>query len=299
LNEVVSNVEKMLRRIIGEDIELVTCLSPSLGRLKADPGQIEQIILNLTVNARDAMPDGGRITIETANLELDSRFAATHTGVTPGEFVMLAVSDTGTGMDAATQKRIFEPFFTTKELGKGTGLGLSTVYGIVQQSGGNLSVDSKIGRGTSFRIYFPRVDERRDNEVARRKASIAPVASATVLLVEDDDAVRHVAARILRRGGYNVLETRRAAEARSLCMERGGSIDLLLTDVVMPEISGPKLAGELSQICPKLRVLFMSGYPQGAVAQGGTLGTDISYIEKPFTPASLIEKVREVIDTES
>jgi two-component system, cell cycle sensor histidine kinase and response regulator CckA len=298
LNEVVSNVEKMLRRIIGEDIELTTNLSPSLGRLKADPGQIEQIILNLTVNARDAMPDGGCLTIETANIELDASYAAAHTGITPGEFVMLAVTDTGTGMDAATQKRIFEPFFTTKELGKGTGLGLSTVYGIVYQSGGNLSVVSEVGRGTSFRIYFPRVDERRDVDPERRKTTIAPTSHATILLVEDDDAVRHVAARILRRSGYNVLETRRPADARNLCIERGTSIDLLLTDVVMPEISGPKLADELSQICPQLRVLFMSGYPQGAVAKGGSLGTDISYVEKPFTPASLLEKVREVIEAE-
>jgi two-component system, cell cycle sensor histidine kinase and response regulator CckA len=298
LNEVVANVEKMLRRIIGEDIELTTTLSPSLGRLKADPGQIEQIILNLTVNARDAMPDGGSLTIETANVELGAQYAATHAGVTAGEFVMLSVTDTGTGMDAATQKRIFEPFFTTKELGKGTGLGLSTVYGIVHQSGGNLSVESEVGRGTSFRIYFPRVDERREADPDRRRTTVAATTNATILLVEDDDAVRQVAARILRRNGYNVLETRRASEARNLCKERGSSIDLLLTDVVMPEISGPKLASEILQLCPELRVLYMSGYPQGAVAQGGSLSTDISYVEKPFTPASLLEKVREVIDSD-
>jgi two-component system, cell cycle sensor histidine kinase and response regulator CckA len=196
-------------------------------------------------------------------------------------------------------KRIFEPFFTTKELGKGTGLGLSTVYGIVHQSGGNLAVDSELGHGTCFRIHFPRVDERREVERDQRKTTVAPAVSATILLVEDDDAVRHVAARILRRSGYEVLETRRAAEARDLCIERGSTIDLLLTDVVMPEISGPKLAGELAGMFPKLRVLYMSGYPQGAVGNGEPFGPEIGYVEKPFTPATLTEKVREVLETEN
>jgi CheY-like chemotaxis protein len=291
LNEVVSNVDKMLRRIIGEDIDFITALSPSLGTIKADAGQIEQIILNLTVNARDAMPSGGKVIIETSNVRLDEKYAAAHAGVTPGEYVMLSVSDTGTGMDAATQKRIFEPFFTTKGVGKGTGLGLSTVYGIVQQSGGHIWVYSELRRGTSFKLYFARVDSTASASSPRLTKAAPPNGVGTILLVEDDEAVRHVTARILRDRGYTVLETRRPSEARDICAQRGTSIDLLLTDIIMPETSGPRLAEELSRAYPQLRVLYMSGYAGAALEQAGWLDSDAAYLEKPFTPGSLADKV--------
>ena len=299
LNEIVSNIEKMLRRLIGEDVELVTSLSPVLGIVRADAGQMEQVIVNLTVNARDAMPDGGKLTIETSNIELNEEDVATCPGVGKGAYVLLAVSDTGIGMDAATQKRIFEPFFTTKEVGKGTGLGLSTVYGIVQQSGGHIRLQSEPHRGTCFKVYLARVDASIETAQPKRSRTIPVKGAGTILLVEDDDAVRHVAARILRDNGYTVLETRRPSEALTICAESKSSIDLLLTDIVMPETSGPKLAEELSSRYPNLRVVYMSGYSGVApVSTRGMLG-DASYIEKPFAASALTEKVREALDDRS
>jgi len=295
LNEVVTNVDKMLRRIIGEDIDLIIALAPGLGAIKADAGQIEQIVLNLTVNARDAMPGGGKVVIETSNVWLDEHYADSHAGVTSGPYVMLVVSDTGTGMDAATQKRIFEPFFTTKGIGRGTGLGLSTVYGIVQQSGGHIWVYSELRRGTSFKIYFARAGETAAASSPRLTKAAPANGTGTILLVEDDEAVRHITARILRDRGYTVLETRRPSEARDICAQRGTSIDLLLTDVVMPETSGPRLAEELSQAYPQLRVLYMSGYAGAALEHAGWLDTGAAYLEKPFTPGSLAEKVRAIL----
>jgi PAS domain S-box-containing protein len=296
LNAIVSDSEKMLRRILGEDVELLTDLAPSLGSIKADAGQLEQIVLNLAVNARDAMPDGGKLTIITADVELDGSYAATHAGVEPGDYVLLSVADDGCGMDATTRARIFEPFFTTKEVGKGTGLGLSTVYGIVTQSGGHVDVKSEVGVGTEFRIYFPSIDASVDSQRRERKVASDESGPATILLVEDDEAVRRIAARILRQRGYDVLESRSPKDAQQICAEKPDRIDLLLTDVVMPDMSGPKLAEMLVKTCPRMRVLYMSGYPGGAPHRGKGFEAHGPLLSKPFTPASLAEKVREVLE---
>jgi PAS domain S-box-containing protein len=298
LNEVVANVENMLRRLIGENVDFVTSLAPGLGIVRADAGQLEQVILNLTVNARDAMPDGGRLTIETSNVELGEADVVSYPGVRAGFYVVLSVSDHGTGMDAATQKRIFEPFFTTKEVGKGTGLGLSTVYGIVQQSGGHIRLESVVNRGTCFKVYLTRVDGTVETTVPRRPRTIPVKGAGTILLVEDDEAVRQVAARILRENGYTVFETRKPSEALGICADGKRPIDLLLTDIVMPEASGPKLAEELAVLYPGIRVLYMSGY--SGVAPTSTersLVGDAGYIEKPFAASALAEKVREALES--
>ncbi|MEP7052581.1 MAG: response regulator [Pseudomonadota bacterium] len=295
LNDLVSGIEKMLHRIIGEDIELSTRLSPDLDLVRADPGQLDQVILNLSVNARDAMPEGGQLVIETMNVSYDSDYAVAHHSVTPGEFVVLSVADTGIGMDAETQRRIFEPFFTTKEVGKGTGLGLATVYGIVQQSGGQIRVSSQLGHGSVFNVYFPRLLGTIEAGDGRTAGAEAPTAGGTVLVVEDYAAVREVTARILRERGYNVFEARSAVEARALFTAHGAKIDLLLTDVIMPECAGPQLARELSERYPRLRVLYMSGYPRGVSDRAGALAPDAAYIQKPFSPDSLAEKIRFVL----
>ena len=292
LNDVVSGIEKMLRRIIGEDIELVTELSPALGLIRADVGQLDQVILNLSVNARDAMPNGGQLTIETENVTFDREYAETHSNVTPGEFVMLAVTDSGVGMDAETQRRIFEPFFTTKEVGKGTGLGLATVYGIVQQSSAQIRVYSEVGRGTAFKIYFPQVGATAVNAPPRAATDSVATVGGTILVVEDDGAVRQVAAHILRSRGFTVIEARRPSEARVACAEHGSKIDLLLTDVIMPECTGTQLAQELTLRHPNMRVLYMSGYPGGAAKRAGALEPGTVYVEKPFSPSLLVDKVR-------
>lgn len=293
LNAAVADSEKFLSRLLGEDVELTTDLAPSLGHLKADPSQIEQIILNLSVNARDAMPQGGKLVITTTNVELDDAHAAAHPGVETGDYILLSVKDSGSGMDAATLARIFEPFFTTKDVGKGTGLGLSTVYGIVSQAGGHVDVKTELGQGTEFRLYFPRVDASADSERRERMKSVPANGPATILIVEDDEAVRRIATRILRQRGYEVIECRSALDARTAGSD-GSRIDLLLTDVVMPGMSGPKLAEELSQKLPGLRTLFMSGYP-GAAPHRDAAVPNGPLLTKPFTPASLAEKVREVL----
>jgi PAS domain S-box-containing protein len=292
-NEVVVNVEKMLRRIIGKDIQLKVH-APETGLIVADPSQLEQIILNLVVNARDAMPSGGKLVIETANVTLDQTYTEQHPGVEPGAFVAVTVTDTGCGMDKPTLKRIFEPFFTTKELGKGTGLGLATVHGIVTQGGGHLSVYSEVGAGTSFKAYFRRVNDDAAPLVEASEISELAPSVATVLILEDDDAVRRVANRILAMQGYTVIEASRAAEARAACAANGSAIDLLLTDLVLPDASGVTLAEELRRAYPQLRTLFMSGYP-GAAVHETRLALGQPYIEKPFTPARLAKKVREVL----
>jgi two-component system cell cycle sensor histidine kinase/response regulator CckA len=293
LNVVVSEIEKMLQRIIGEDIALVTSLAPTLGTIKADQGQLEQIIVNLTVNARDAMPNGGRLSIETRNLSLDADLDKTHPGVASGDYVVLSVRDNGTGMSAATQKRIFEPFFTTKDVGKGTGLGLSMVYGIVQQSAGHISVDSELGSGTSFEILFQRVDEQAAEHLVHSGGTRREPQNASILVVDDNEPVRRVAARILRDRGYKVFEAADAREARTICATHGNSIDLLLLDVVMPEVSGPHLAAELEGVCPRARVLFMSGYSGNTPSMEDSASWRGEYLEKPFTPAGLEEKVQQ------
>ncbi len=284
----------MLRRIIREDVELTTIPFAGLGKCKSDAGQIEQVVMNLVVNARDAMPGGGKLTIETANVELDDAYASTHVGVKPGRYVMLAISDTGTGMDKATQARIFEPFFTTKEKGKGTGLGLSTVFGIAEQSGGSVWVYSELGNGTTFKVYLPTTDEA--PEAALPKAQIVTLrGTETVLLVEDEDQIRNVARGILQRHGYRVIECRNAGEALLTCEQHKGTIHLLLSDVVMPQMSGKQLAVRLAPVRPEMKVLFMSGYTDGALV--GQLATGSAFLQKPLTPGALTRKVREVLDS--
>ncbi len=297
LNAVVNNISKLLRRMIGEDVELVICADPSLGRVRADPGQLDQVIMNLAVNARDAMPKGGRLTIETMNVELGEAYPLKPASVEPGRYVMLAVSDTGCGMDAETQARIFEPFFTTKEMGKGTGLGLSTVYGIVKQSGGYIWVYRELGKGTSFKIYLPRVED--PSELSERVP--APTAtgggSETILLVEDDEMVRVLTRTILEMRGYALLEARNAKEALHLAEEHSGPIHLLLTDTVMPGLSGPGLAERVASVRPDMNVLYRSGYTDNAMAHSGGREPRIAFLQKPFTPDALARKVREVLDS--
>lgn len=296
LNTIVADLEKMLRRMIGEHIEFRTNLRPRIGNVKADPGQIEQVIMNLVVNARDAMPSGGKLTIETYNVELDETYALHHISAKAGSYILLAVSDTGTGIDEQTKKHIFEPFFTTKESGKGTGLGLSTVYGIVKQSGGNIWVYSEPGIGTTFKIYLPRVGEPAEKYKQAATAVHLPKATETILLVEDSDMVRKLAKEVLEGGGYHVLDAANGREALLVCEQSRETFHLLLTDVVMPEMSGQELVSRLGSLYPQMRVLYMSGYTEDAIAHHGVLNEGINFIEKPFTPDSLALKVREVLE---
>jgi signal transduction histidine kinase/ActR/RegA family two-component response regulator len=298
LNTVVTDLEKMLRRMIGEDIELRVSLLPNSGNIKADPVQLEQVLMNLVVNARDAMPKGGKLTIETGNVYLDQAYAKDHMSVEPGNYVMLAISDTGCGMDRETRQRIFEPFFTTKAQGKGTGLGLSTVYGIVKQSGGNIWVYSEEGRGTTFKIYFPQVAEQAE-EYRRTTAQIEPPrGSETILLVEDADWVRKLARQVLENAGYRVLEADCADAAIRVIQTstNGTKIDLVLTDVIMPGMSGNEMSKQLLEKRPGLPVLYMSGYTDDAIVQHGVLEPGINFIQKPFSPNALALKVRQVLD---
>jgi PAS domain S-box-containing protein len=295
LNSAVANMDRMLRRLIGEDIILVTQLNPNLTYVRADPVQIEQIILNLAVNARDAMPNGGNLTIETSNVELDEEYADKQLGMRPGPYVMLAVSDSGTGMDEETRAHIFEPFFTTKERDKGTGLGLSTVYGIVKQSGGHIWVYSEPGRGTSFKIYFPQVEAQLSPAEAP-KAERSKGGSETVLLVEDEEGVRTLARKILERDGYCVLEACHGAEATSIAQQHHGKIDLMVTDVVMPGMSGRALAKSMAARWPNMKVLFLSGYTNDAIIRNGMLEPEMCFLQKPFTADALSKKVRDLLD---
>ncbi|MBI3272035.1 MAG: GAF domain-containing protein, partial [Planctomycetes bacterium] len=284
-NVVVQGMEGMLRRLIGEDIDFATALQPRIGRVKADPGQMEQVVLNLVVNARDAMPKGGKLTIETADVELDERYAQEHAGVRQGLYVQLAVSDTGTGMDAETRGRLFEPFFTTKEKGKGTGLGLSTVYGIVQQAGGSVGVYSEPGRGTTFKVYLPRVEA----EAGARRPAAATVretrGTETVLIVEDEGVVRALARELLGLAGYTLLEAQNGGEALLASERHAGPIHLLVTDVVLPQLGGRELAER-----------FMSGYTTDTVVRHGVLEGEIHFLQKPFSTKVFLNKVREVLD---
>ena len=299
LNQIAAGIEKMLRRILGEDIDYVQVLAPDLGLVRADPGQIEQVLMNLVVNARDAMPTGGKLTIETCNVDLDEEYAARHVATKPGPYVSLVVSDTGCGMDAATRARIFEPFFTTKEKGKGTGLGLSTVYGIVKQSGGNIWVYSEPGQGTTFKIYLPREISAKMAVNASRLAVVQtpPAGTETILVVEDEEAIRHIAQRILGEAGYTVLTAPAASDALLTSKAHQGTIHLLLTDVVMPQASGRALAERLAVARPGIKVLYMSGYTDDAIVHHGTLDPGTHFIGKPFSAADLTKKVREVLDS--
>jgi len=297
LNALVANLDKMLRRLIGEDIELVTIFGPRLECVEADPAQLEQVVLNLVVNARDAMPQGGKIVIETMNLELDEAYADQHVAVSPGRYVMLAVSDQGCGMDAETLKHIFEPFYTTKHHAEGTGLGLSTVYGVVKQSGGNIWVYSDVGRGTTFKIYLPQVNQVVDVGETEALSTVVAGGTETVLLAEDEKLVRKFVRSILEKNGYTVLEAHHGSEALRVALQHPGPIHLLLTDMVMPLMDGKLLAQRMVGLRPGIRVLYMSGYSENAVVHHGVLESGMAFIEKPFTVETLARKVREALDT--
>jgi CheY-like chemotaxis protein len=297
LDPVVANLSNMLHRLIGEDIELLILPGAGAGAISADPGQVEQIVINLAVNARDAMPRGGRLTIETDSVTFDQVYAATHPQARAGDYVMLAVSDTGVGMNAAIKARIFDPLFTTKSPGKGTGLGLTTVKSILKQCGGHIEVYSEPGRGSSFKVYLPKVTEAE----ARRKRSnhdtpVLPRGHETVLLVEDEDCVRSLAKQVLEICGYNVLEACDGADALRRYERRTDSIDMLVSDVVMPFLDGRALADRLLAAKPHLKVLFVSGYPNDAIVRHGVLDSDATFLQKPFTTSALAQKVRQVLD---
>ena len=298
LNAVVVEMGKMLRRLISEDIELNIVSGASLGAVKADQGQIEQVIMNLAINARDAMPQGGTLTIETANVFLDEGYARRHAGIQPGKYVMIAVSDTGVGMDAETQAHCFEPFFTTKELGKGTGLGLATVYGVIKQSGGWIWVYSEPGRGTTFKTYLPQVEEV-VGSTERSNAVSAPLhGSETILLVEDQEGIRELATEFLKGRGYTVLEAQDGSEALQVAEQHVGEIDLLIPDVVMPRMGGPELVDRLAASRPRMKVTYMSGYAQYAGDSHKLAKRDEVSLQKPFALDTLARKVREVLDAD-
>jgi signal transduction histidine kinase len=294
-NLIIENIHSMLSRVLGEDIELNVLLARDLDSAQADRGQIEQVLMNLVVNARDAMPSGGRLTIETSNVFLSEAYARDHPGVIAGPYVMIAVSDTGHGMDKATQVRAFEPFFTTKERGKGTGLGLSTVFGIVRQSEGNIWLYSEPGGGTTFKIYFPRAEGLPEAvRVSERPSSMR--GAETVLLVEDEDQVRIVAGEVLRKYGYHVLEARSPGEALLVAEQHPVTIHLLLTDVVMPKMNGRQLAQRIQGQRPDIRVIYMSGYTDNVITHHGVLDSDVAFVQKPLTPEPLLAKLREILD---
>lgn len=296
LNSAVKDMEGMLRRLIGEDVQLVSALDPALGNVKADPGQMEQVIMNLVINARDAMPKGGRTVIETANVEVDDTYGRTRLELAPGSYVMLAVSDTGVGMDQETRSQVFEPFFTTKEPGRGTGLGLSTVYGIVKQSGGHIWIYSELGVGTTFKVYFPRVDEAAQSKAPAASATAQARGTETILLVEDNDIVRDTMRETLVRRGYTVLEAQHAVEAFLVQEKHPGVIHLLVTDVVMPGMNGLELAKRLVAVRPDMQTLLVSGYTDNAILHQGVMDTEVAFLQKPFTPGSLAHKVRQVLN---
>jgi len=294
LNAHVANMDRMLRRVIGEHIELETVLSPGLGSVRADAGQLEQVIINLAVNARDAMPEGGKLSIRTSNVEV-ARSSRLHADVRPGSYVRLTVADTGKGMDAEIMVHLFEPFYTSKETGKGTGLGLSTVYGIVKQSGGEVVVESNPGRGATFTIYLPRISE----PVLNSPLSVEPAVRAgteTILLVEDELGVRQLVCEMLLRLGYQILQASGGAEALRLFEQHQGSIDLLITDVIMPQMSGRELAQRLKALQSSLKVLYISGYTDDMLAHHGVLESNVFLLQKPFAPDELAKKLREVLD---
>ena len=297
LNAIVTDTEKMLRRLIGEDVQLATSLADGLGTIRADEGQLQQVLLNLAVNARDAMPQGGRLTIETHNVELAEEYCGIHSEVPPGPYVLLTVSDTGCGMTAEVKARLFEPFFTTKEVGKGTGLGLAVIHGVVKQAGGHVEVYSEPGVGTTFKVYLPRVGQPARSGTSMSAAEVPPHGSETILMVEDDEGVRLLTRHLLKGFGYTVLEAASGADALRIAGKHAGPIHLLITDVVMPGISGRHVADEITTLHPEARVLFVSGYTDDAVVRHGILQDKVHFLPKPFSPVGLATKIREVLDT--
>lgn len=296
LKLVIERTQGLLHRLIGEDIEFTIAVEPLLGRVKSDRGQIEQVLLNLVVNARDAMPKGGRLSIEAQNVELDDSYRQEHQRIIPGRYVMLAVGDTGCGMDGETQSRIFDPFFTTKELGKGTGLGLATVYGIVKQSGGYIWVYSELDKGTVFKVYLPRVEEEADAMEQKDLDKATSRGSETILLAEDSASLREMAHDYLASIGYTILEAASGKEALQKAQEFTGPIHILLTDVVMPEMSGPELACQMSALRAGIKIIFTSGYTDDAIARQGVLDPAVAFIQKPYRPKALARRIREVLD---
>jgi CheY-like chemotaxis protein len=295
LNSVVAEISKLLQRMIGEDVVLSVVPAANLHCIRADQGRIEQVLMNLAVNARDAMSQGGKLTIETRNVVLDDAYANGHPEVRPGPYVLLAVSDTGCGMDEATRKRIFEPFFTTKEVGKGTGLGLATVYGIIKQSGGHIAVYSEPNRGSTFKIYLPSTEEKAAPSSSYPRPKFLPRGKGTVLLVEDEDMVRTLSSQVLQEHGYTVLEAWHGKEALALSERDLSAVQLTVTDVVMPEMDGRDLAKRLLSRKPDMKVLYVSGYTAKAIVRNGILEPDTIFLEKPFTPEGLVRKVHEML----
>ena len=299
VNDLIIQIEKMLRRLIGEDIELVTIPAAPQDAVTADPGRLEQVIMNLVVNARDAMPQGGKLTIETGTIHLGDSFSAKHLGVPAGQHVTISVTDTGVGMDEETKSHLFEPFFTTKGPGSGTGLGLATAYGIIRQSGGAIGMLSEVGTGTTARIYLPLAQERPQATPQTAKAEDELNGRETILLVEDEARVRKLILDVLTSRGYNVMEATRGEEAIRLCKQLKGKIDLAVVDVVMPEMSGPDLMKQINPVCPNIRVLYISGYTDEAIVHHGIPQSGAAFLQKPFMPDALARKVREVLDTRS
>src|SRR2546425_1245113 len=295
LNDLVLELEKLLRRLLGEDVAIRVAVAPDCGGVKADPGQLEQVIVNLAVNARDAMPNGGRLTLETKNVDLDADYPTDRVTIPAGRYVLLAVTDTGTGMDAPTKARIFEPFFTTKPVGKGTGLGLATVYGAVQQSGGFIWLYSEVGQGTSFKIYLPRVDAG-EAQAAAEEAAVGLDGSATGLVAAGGDAVRQIIEEALQARGYRVMVARDGNEALALAGRHTGQIDLLVTDVVMPDMNGRELSQRLTQVRPTIKTLYLSGYTDDAILHHGVLQEGVAFLQKPFSLGVLARKIRDVIE---
>jgi two-component system, cell cycle sensor histidine kinase and response regulator CckA len=299
LNELVMQIEKMLKRLIGEDIELVTIPAASRDTVTADAGRLEQVIMNLVVNARDAMPNGGKLTIETSTIQLGENFSAQHLGVPAGPHVAISITDTGVGMDEETQNHLFEPFFTTKSPGRGTGLGLATAYGIIRQSGGAIGMFSQLGSGTTARIYLPLVEDKVQIAPEKAQAGAELNGAETILLVEDEARVRKLIVDVLSNRGYYVMEATRGEEAIRLCKEHDGKIDLALVDVVMPEMSGPGVVKQIARLCPEIRVLYISGYTDEAIVHHGIPQSGAAFLQKPFMPNALVQKVREVLDMRS
>ncbi len=297
VNTLITDLEKMIQRIIGEDIMFISNLETGIGNIQADQAQIEQVIMNLIVNARDAMPKGGKLTIETANVTLDEEYTKSHVSVKPGSYIMIAVSDNGIGMDREIQEHIFDPFFTTKEQDKGTGLGLSTVYGIVKQSGGNIWLYSEAGHGTTFKIYLPKVEEK-VVPASKHKVSLESLkGKETIMLVEDEDAVRAMMSLTLKHYGYNILETPSPLEALIICEKHKEPIQMMVTDVILPEMNGRELAEKITSLYPEIKVIYISGYTDDVIVHHGMLDPDINFLEKPFTVSKLLSKIREVLDT--